>query len=151
MDGRREGGTDGLTDGSRGQKFPSDDENQYSSRHLLCKCVYQIWRLYIIAEAINEEKLLWPIIGCKVGQSCLIVMKLTQCVALPTRCIYQVSIWYLKTWLVQKKPENFSLAGSSTNSHFRVFLVHQRAKNCPTMTKISRGQDTHYISVCTKS
>ena len=34
---------------------PSHDENQYSSIHLLCKCVYQIWMLYILAEAINEE------------------------------------------------------------------------------------------------
>ena len=37
------------------KKWPSHDTNQYSSRHLLCKYVYQIWRLYIIAEAINEE------------------------------------------------------------------------------------------------
>ena len=32
-----------------------------------------------------------------------------------------------------------------------VFFFHQRAKNCPSMTKISRGQDTHYLRVCTKS
>ena len=44
-----------------------------------------------------------------------------------------------------------SLAGSSINSPFRVFFVHQRAKNCPSMTKINRGQDSHYLSVCTKS
>ena len=30
-------------------------------------------------------------------------------------------------------------------------FVRQRAKYCPTMTKISGGQNTHYISVCTKS
>ena len=53
--------------------------------------------------------------------------------------------------MLKKSPENFSLAGSSTNSPFGVFFVRQRAKNCPTMMKISSGQDTHYISVCTKS
>ena len=37
------------------------------------------------------------------------------------------------------------LAGSSTNPLLSVF-VHQRAKKCPSITKISRGQDT--ISVC---
>ena len=47
--------------------------------------------------------------------------KLTGCVALPSRCIYQVSNWYLKTcW--KKTPDNFSLAGSSTYSPIRVFL-----------------------------
>ena len=30
-------------------------------------------------------------------------------------------------------------------------FVHQRAKNIPTVKKISRGQDPHYVSVCTKS
>ena len=53
---------------------------------------------------------------------------------------------------VQKSPENFSLAGSSSNTPFEVFFfVRQRPKNCPTMTKISRDQDTHDISVCTTS
>ena len=36
-------------------------------------------------EAIHEEKLLWPIFGCKVGQSDLIVMKLDVC-----RCLLDV-------------------------------------------------------------
>ena len=53
--------------------------------------------------------------------------------------------------MLKKSPENFMLAGSSTNSPVGVFFVRQRAKNCPTMTKISSGQDTHYISVFTKS
>ena len=52
------------------------EEKQYSLRHLLCKCVYQIWRLYKNFEAINVEILVWPIFGCKVGQSEPIVMKL---------------------------------------------------------------------------
>ena len=30
-------------------------------------------------------------------------------------------------------------------------FVHQRAKNCSSMTKIGRGQGTHFLSVCTKS
>ena len=46
---------------------------------------------------------------------------------------------------VQKSPENFSLAPLSS------VFVRQRAKNGPNMTKISRDQDTHNISVCTKS
>ena len=35
-----------------------------------------IWGLYTIFEAINAEKWLWPIFGCKVGQSVQIGMKL---------------------------------------------------------------------------
>ena len=50
-----------------------------------------------------------------------------------------------------KLKPHVSLAGSYTNSPFRVFFVHQRAKNCPSMTKINRGQDTHYLSMCTQS
>ena len=34
------------------QKLHNHDEK----RHLLYKCVHQIWRLYIIFEVINEEK-----------------------------------------------------------------------------------------------
>ena len=30
-------------------------------------------------------------------------------------------------------------------------FVHRKAKNCPSMTKINRGQDTRYLSVCIKS
>ena len=41
------------------------DDNQYSSRHLLCKCVYQIWRLYIIVQAINEENYFEPFLAVK--------------------------------------------------------------------------------------
>ena len=48
---------------------------------------------------------------------------------------------------VQKSPENFSLAGSSTNAPFSSVFVRQRAKNYPTMIKINRDQDTHNISV----
>ena len=39
-------------------------------------CVYQIWCLYIIFKAMNADKWLWPIFGCKVGQSVHIGMKL---------------------------------------------------------------------------
>ena len=38
--------------------------------------VYQIWGLYIIFKAMNADKWLWPILGCKVGQSVQIGMKL---------------------------------------------------------------------------
>ena len=46
-----------------------------SVQYKTCNCVYQIWRLYIIVGAINEEKLLWASFGCKVGQSVHIGMK----------------------------------------------------------------------------
>ena len=59
-----------------GQKLPNHDENQYGSRHSQYECVYQIWGLYIIVKAMNADKCLWPIFGCKVGQSVPIGMKL---------------------------------------------------------------------------
>ena len=40
------------------------------------KCVYQIWGLYMIFKAMNADKWLWPIFGCKVGQSVPIGIKL---------------------------------------------------------------------------
>ena len=133
-----------------GQKLPKHDKNLQESRHSLFECVYQIWGLYIIFEAMNADKWLWPIFGCKVGQSVRIGMKL------------KLDVWHhpldvyakFKTDIsqhVQKSPENFSLAGSSSNTPFQVFLSARGPKNCPTMTKISRDQDTHNISVCTKS
>ena len=39
-------------------------------------CVYQIWGLYMIFKGMNADKWLWPIFGCKVGQSVPIGMKL---------------------------------------------------------------------------
>ena len=59
-----------------GQKLPNHDENQYGSRHSQYKCVCQIWGLYMIVKAMNADKWLWPIFGCKVGQSVPIRMKL---------------------------------------------------------------------------
>ena len=38
--------------------------------------VYQIWGLYIIFKAMHTDNWLWPIFGCKVGQSVQIRMKL---------------------------------------------------------------------------
>ena len=56
--------------------FCLPDENQLGSRHLLYRGVYQIWGLYINFEAMNAEKWLWLILGCKVGQSVLTGMQL---------------------------------------------------------------------------
>ena len=39
------------------------------------KCVYQFWGLYMIFKAMNADKWLWLIFGCKVGQSVPIGMK----------------------------------------------------------------------------
>ena len=58
------------------QKLPNHDENQSGSRHSQYKCVYQIWGLYMIFKVMNADKWLWPIFGCKVGQSVPIGMKL---------------------------------------------------------------------------
>ena len=130
-----------------GQKLPKHDKNQQGSRPSLFECVYQIWGLHIIFMAMYADKLLWPIFGCKVGQSDQIGMKLELDVwhhPLDLYAKFQTDI----SQHVQKSPENFSLAGSSSNTSV---FVRQRAKNCPTMTKISRNQDTHNISVCTKS
>ena len=46
------------------------------SRHSQYKCVYQIWGFYMIFKAMNADKWLWPIFGCKVSQSVPIGMKL---------------------------------------------------------------------------
>ena len=59
-----------------GQKLPKHEKNQQGSRHSLFECVYQIWALSIIFKAMNADKWLWPIFGCKVGQSVQIGMKL---------------------------------------------------------------------------
>ena len=59
-----------------GQKLPKHDENQYGSKHSLFECVYQIWGLYITFKGMNADKWLWPILGCKVGQSVQIGIKL---------------------------------------------------------------------------
>ena len=58
-----------------GQKLPKHDKSQQGSRHSLFECVYQIWGLYIF-KAMNADKWLWPIFGCKVSQSVQIGMKL---------------------------------------------------------------------------
>ena len=59
-----------------GQKLPKEDKNQQGSRHSLFECVYQIRSLCIIFKAMNADKWLWPIFGCKVGQSVQIGIKL---------------------------------------------------------------------------
>ena len=59
--------------------------------------LYRIGRLYIIFETINEEKWLRSIFDCKVGKWPDCDETWTRCVVLPTRCIHQVSNWYLKT------------------------------------------------------
>ena len=107
-----------------GQKLPNHDENQWRSRHSLYKCVYQIWGLYIIFEAMNAEKWLWPIFGCKVGQSVPIGMKLELDVwhyLLNVYAIIQNDI----SKHVEKSPENFANSkmckNNRQNSENRIF------------------------------
>ena len=73
------------------------------------------------AEILYEEKWLWPIFVCKVGQSDPIVMKLELNV---WRCIFDI---YTKVQIdiskhVQKSLENFRWRGGLLSSPFRVFL-----------------------------
>ena len=70
---------------------------------------------------MNADKGLWPIFGCKVGQIVQIGMKLELVVwhhPLDVYAKFQTDI----SQHVQKRPENFSLAGSSSNTPFQVFL-----------------------------
>ena len=60
---------------------------------------------------------------------------------------YHIAAWSQ----LKKSPENFLLAGSTSNNPLQVFLSARGQKNCPTMTKISSDKETHNISVCTKS
>ena len=70
---------------------------------------------------MNADKWLWPTFGFKVGQSVQIGMKLELDVwhhPLDVYAKFQTDI----SQNVQKKMENFSLAGSSSNTPFQVFL-----------------------------
>ena len=71
----------------------------------------------MIFEAMNADKWLWPILGCKVGQSVQIGMKLELDVWHHPQDVYakfQTDI----SQHVQKSQENLSLAGNSSNSPF---------------------------------
>ena len=59
-----------------GPKIAQAWQKSVGSRHSLFECVYQIWGLYITFKAMNTDKWLRPIFGCKVGQSVQIRMKL---------------------------------------------------------------------------
>ena len=67
------------------------------------------------------DKWYWPIFGCKVGQSVEIGMKLELDVwhhPLNVYAKFQIDI----AKHIQKNQENFSLAGSSSNTSHQVFL-----------------------------
>ena len=75
----------------------------------------------MIFKATNADKWLWPIFGCKVSHSLQIGMKLKLDVwhhPLDAYAKFQTDI----SKHVQKSPENFSLAGSSSNTPFQLFL-----------------------------
>ena len=61
---------------TRGPKIAQAWQKSIGVKTLIFECVYQIWGLYIIFKAMNADKWLWPIFGCKVGQSVQIGMKL---------------------------------------------------------------------------
>ena len=111
-----------------------------------CLSVYQIWGLFIFFNAMNADKWLWPIFICKVGQSVQIEMKL------------DLDVWRYLLDVCDKFQTDISkhvqnsgklFAGWELQKHrLSSVFVRQRTKNYPTMTKISREQDTHNISVC---
>ena len=70
---------------------------------------------------MNADIWLWPIFGCKVGQSVQIGIELELDMGhhpLDVYAKFQTDI----SQHVQKSPENFSLAGSSSITPFEVFL-----------------------------
>ena len=111
----------------KGQKLLKHDKNKQGSRHSLFECVHQIWGLYIIFMAMYADKWLWPIFGCKVGQSLQIGMKLELDVwhhQLDVYAKFQTDI----SKHVQKSPGSFSLAGSSSNTPFKCFCPPEGQK-----------------------
>ena len=85
--------------------------------------VYQRWGLYIIFEAMNTEKLLWHILGCKVGQCPDWNETRTWCVTPPSKCIYKASCRYFKTyrkiaWKTSKSQKRPKLIASITEIIF---------------------------------
>ena len=91
----------------------------------------------------------WPILGCKVGQNDLIVMKLKSGMSCHLPDVYTRFKIHISKH-VEKISENIYPVSSPAELPFRV-CGHQKAKYWPTMTKISTGQDTCCISVFTKS
>ena len=95
---------------------------------------------------MTADKLLSSICGCEVGQTAHIGMNL------------ELDVWHHLLYVyakfqidiskhVQKSLENVSLAGSSPNAAFQVFLSARGQNNFPSMTTISRDQDTHNMCV----
>ena len=95
---------------------------------------------------MNADKWLWPIFGCKVGESVQIGMKLELDMwhhLLDVYAKFQTDI----SKHVQKNLENFSLAGSSSNTTFQVFLSARGPKIAQPWRK-SVGIKTLTIQVC---
>ena len=111
--------------------------------------------LYIFIQENAFKNVVWKMAATLSHPQCVNcayaknIKQVTWCVMPPTGCMYQVSSSYLKT--CRKKSENFSLVESSAEIPLPSVCGHQRAKNCPTMMKISMVQDTCYTSVCTES
>ena len=70
---------------------------------------------------MNADKWLWPTFGSKVGQSVQIGMKLELDVWHHPLDVYD-KFQMISHNMYKKSPENFSLAGSSSNTPFQVFL-----------------------------
>ena len=114
-----------------GKKLPNHDENQQGLRHLQYKCMYQIWGLNMISKAMNADKWLWPIFGCKVDQSVPIGMKLTcnttYCMYIPSFKLISQNMeiiwrkWTQRIW-TYRKTSNISrtLVGNKIVDHSHV-------------------------------
>ena len=91
-------------------------------------CVYQIWGLYITFKAMNADKWLWPIFGCKVSQKCPDWNETrTWHVTPPARCICQVSNWYLTT-CTKKVRKTFHWLGVLVTPPFKCFCPPEGQK-----------------------
>ena len=112
---------------TEGQILHKHDKNQQGSRHSMFDCVYQIWILYILFKAMNAYKWLWPIFGCKVGESVQIGMKLELGVwhhPLDVYAKFQTDI----SQHVQKSPENFRWLRALVTPHFKCFCPPEGQK-----------------------
>ena len=70
---------------------------------------------------MNAEEWLWLVFGCKVGKCPDWNETRNWRVTPPTKCIYQVSNWYIK--YVEKSPENFGRSKSRKHNRQNTFLA----------------------------
>ena len=110
---------------TRGPKIAQAWQKSIGVKTLTIWVCVPIWGLYIIFKAMNADKRLWPIFGCRIGQSVQIGMKLELDVwhhPLDVYAKFQTDI----SQHVQKKSgklfAGWELLFSSSKTPFLVFL-----------------------------